>query len=88
MLGNYPANKSAFDAMIAKEQAEGLGAPTGVSNPEYFERDGYHYLTAGRAEALKEVLENTRFLPTKTAPILDIIYDEAQAYFAGLKNIE
>ena len=86
--GNYPANKSAFDAMIAKEQAEGLGATTGGSNPEYFERSGYHYLTEERAEALKEVLENTRFLPTKTAPLLDIIYEEAQAYFAGLKSIE
>ncbi len=71
--------------LIAKEQAEGYGATT--SYPEYFEQSGHHYLTDERVEYLKETLENTRFLPTKTDPILSIIYEEAQAYFAGLKDI-
>lgn len=85
LLGTYPSNKNVFDVLIAKEQAEGYGATT--SYPEYFEQSGHHYLTDERVEYLKETLENTRFLPTKTDPILSIIYEEAQAYFAGLKDI-
>lgn len=81
----YPSNKKIFDAVIAKEQAEGYGATT--ERPEYFEQRGNHYLTDERVEYLKETLENARFLPTKTEPILNIIYEESQSYFAGQKDI-
>ncbi len=84
----YPSNKNVFDVLIAKEQAEGYGATTGLSDPEYLKRNGEYYLTDERIADLKETLENTRFLPTRTEPILNIIYEEAQAYFAGLKDID
>lgn len=40
------------------------------------------------AEAIKDTLEEARALPTKTRPILDIIYEEAAAYFTDTKTLE
>lgn len=37
---------------------------------------------------MREVLESARFLPYKTEPILDIIYEEAQGYFTGQRSID
>ena len=39
-------------------------------------------------DEIKSTLEDVRFLPTETRPILEIVYEEAAAYFAGSKTME
>ena len=39
-------------------------------------------------EAFTQAAENTRALPIRTMPVLDIICDEAEDYFSGTKSIE
>lgn len=80
-LIDHPAKKSVFDSTIKKEQSKGHEAITGGKYPEY-------YLTDERIVELKGILEGARFLPHRTGPILDIIYEEAQGYFAGQRSIE
>ena len=45
-------------------------------------------LTEAKAEEIKANYLAARGLPVKTIPILDIIYEEAAAYFSNSKSIE
>ena len=49
---------------------------------------GPYDLTDRRIDELTEILEEARFLPVRTIPILEIIRDEAQDYFDGIKTID
>lgn len=82
----YPVSKGVFEGMMEKEQEECRQARASDSW-KYREASGYRYLTDNRAEELKEALENARFLPLETGPILNIIYEEAQGYFEGSKDL-
>jgi len=44
--------------------------------------------TEERVGIVREILEQVRPLPLKTAPILEIIYEEAKEYFYGTKSID
>lgn len=83
----YPVSKDAFHAMIEQEQTEGR-VITDASSGKVILRKGRYDLTDSRAEELEEILEGARFLPVKTTPILEIIRDEAQDYFDGIKTID
>ena len=41
-----------------------------------------------RIAEIKEALEDARYVPVRTQPILDIIYEEAAGFFAGAKSID
>ncbi len=41
-----------------------------------------------RVEEFRAMLEDARPLPIRTAPLLDIIAEEAEYYFDGTKSIE
>lgn len=84
----YPVKKVVFDSWMKTEQTTGYGTTTGMSNPDFFKREGFHYLTDERVAELRDMLEGARFLPIRTKPILDIIYEEAQGYFAGQRSID
>ena len=73
--------------MIEQEQTEGR-VITDPSSGKVIRRKGLYDLTDSRAEELEEILEGARFLPVKTTPILEIIREEAQDYFDGIKSIE
>ena len=45
-------------------------------------------LTEERAKEIENILEMTRQVPSEILPILEMIYEEADAYFAGSKTIE
>ena len=80
----YPASRKVFDAIMEKELAKGLYTdPT-----EYIKGNGLFPLTEQRIKELEEILENARFIPSRTQPILNIIYEEAQEYFSGIKSRE
>ena len=84
--GIYPVNRNAFHALIEKEQAEGRIITDAVGRVTRIK--GFYDLTDSRVKELEEILEEARFLPVKTTPILEIIYDEAQDYFDGIKSID
>ena len=82
----YPSGKAAFDKAMLNEKGRGLWKDHNVItwNDMVF----YFYpLTKERIEELKEVLEDARFVPIRTKPILDIICKEAAGYFGGGKSI-
>ena len=81
----YPAERKTFDAIMEKELAKGLY----VDNYErYYKQSGLYLLTEERIQGIREILEDARFLPLGTQPILDIIHEEAQTYFIGTKTVE
>ncbi len=80
----YPAERKTFDAMMRKE----LNERRYVNNYEQYQSSGFYYLTEGRIQGIREVLDGARFLPLRTQPILDIIHEEAQEYFSGVKTME
>lgn len=85
----YPASKNAFDIVMASEKAKGLWKTNNVTYDKWEDKTIYHYpLTDERIVRLKEILEDARFAPFHTQPILNIIYEEASGYFGGVKNIE
>ncbi len=45
-------------------------------------------LTEEDVEKLEAYLEDARFLPIRIQPIIDIIKEEAQDYFEGIKDID
>jgi len=79
--GTYPVNRQAFDAMMEIE----LGKEPVIRNGNIVIRRKYE-LTEDRVKELKEIMEEARFFPSRTAAILDIIYDEAEDYFDGTKG--
>lgn len=84
--GDYPAARKAFDAMMEKELAKGLY----VENYEkyHYKDDGIYLLDERRIQGIREILEDARFIPLRTQPILDVIHEEAGTYFSGEKSIK
>lgn len=77
----FPVNKKVYE--VLKEDA--------VKNGK--EEDGsvvsiWGEITTADAEELTAEIEDARVLPIRTKPILDIVYEEAQEYFAGVKTAE
>ena len=82
----YPSGKAAFDRAMLNEKGRGLWKDHNVIT--WNDMVIYFYpLTKERIEELKEVLEDARFVPIRTKPILDIICEEAAGYFGGGKSI-
>jgi len=91
-----PVNRAVLEAWLEKdleEVADGKEKVLGGSyidegeivkyNKSYTAAD----MTAERVEEYMKALEDIRVLPYRTAPILEIIYEEAGAYFSGSKSI-
>jgi len=100
----YPVNRKAFDMMASREIAEGgvIAYYTGkdgrtggtdrmasidpdMSMAERIER---YALTEEKIARVRDMLENARALPLRTEPILQIIYEEADAYYSGDRSVE
>ncbi len=85
----YPVSKEAFETVMAREKAKGLWEKY---NEFYSSLEGkmkyYYPLSKERIEGIKEILEDARFVPVRTQPILDIIYEEVWGYFGGTKSID
>lgn len=95
-----PSNKAALASIIKMDLAwmaetgntksafSTLGFPSGeeiiLKNKEYTRED----ITEERIAEYMAMLEDTRFLPTATKPLLEIIYEETQYYFNGAKSFE
>lgn len=82
----YPGNREAFAAMMKKEQKKEL-YEEGTLHYAFGKENGFYPLTQERIAQLEEILEDARFVPIGTQPILDIICQEAAAYFDGTKGI-
>ena len=83
----YPAGKKAFDSKMKTEMSKELWHKYN----EVYEGDKivyYYPLTEERIAEIKEALEDARYAPVRTQPILDIIYEEAGGYFSGTKEID
>lgn len=52
------------------------------------EAEAEKYYSMSAIENYKELLENGRYAPYKTEPILNIILEETEAFFSGAKNKE
>ena len=81
---SMPLHKEAFDAWMQKciDKYAVVGQENGVSVPMYNGRA----ITDEMQAEFKEKIEAARPLPIRTVPILDIILEEAKAYFDGYKN--
>lgn len=96
-LDHVPVNKASLDAWIEKELkdvADGKEMALGglyidEGEPVRFMKSyTADDMTEERVAEYLEALENVRVLPYRTKPILDIICEEAGAYFSGSKNIK
>jgi len=97
--GNVPALKSAFDLLMdgQKERVAGgkkivitvtMMGENGAAGEPWTEVYTAEDITEEKIEAYKKALEEARAYPIRTAPILDIIYEEAAYYFNGSKSLE
>ena len=59
-----------------------------VNGEEWSQVSTLYDMTEDRGTEIRGTLEDARVLPEHTQPILEIIYEEAEAYFAGSKTIE
>lgn len=95
-----PVNRKAFEAYAEREIEVGAIEPASESNPVIYKagRDlnglskeeyrALYDLTPERVEKIREDLEKAKYAPYRTEHILDIIYEETAAYFAGDKSLE
>ena len=84
--GGYPANKAAFENLLSKERAEGP-VKRKVTGGAVTAGDGKP-LTEQDMEEMRQILEEARYPVFQTEEILDIICEEAQVYFDGVKSVE
>lgn len=91
MAGQFPVNRAAYDTVKGegrKEMAAGicmtLELVHGISIPETRIAEEME----GHLEALTAKIEDARFFPLETEPVLDIILEEAESYFSGMKSLE
>ena len=84
----YSVNRTVFDTRMIQEQTLGREIVKRSTWGTTIITRGPYDLTDRRINELKEILEQAKFLPVKTTPILEIIYDEAQDYFDGIKSID
>lgn len=84
-FAGYPVSRKVFDDLMEKE----LLKERYVEDYEkYYKDNGTYLLNERRIQGIREILEDARFIPTRTQPILDIIQEEARTYFSGVKNME
>lgn len=94
---SFPVSRTALGTWMEKELAlVADGRETGVGTTyidggemikvykEYTAAD----ITEGRVEEYLKALEEVRPLPIRTAPILEIVYEEAADYFGGGKGVQ
>ena len=100
----HPMSRAAFDVLVEKEMELGSVRTVEIDGRATVQRmggyvgeyerlghDAYKALydiTEERAEEVRSTLEDVRALPVKTEPILEIICEEASAYFNNSKTIE
>ena len=95
-----PVNRKAFEAYAEREIEVGAIEPSSESTPITYKAGGngnhlskeeyraLYDLTPERVEKIREDLEKAKYAPYRTEHILDIIYEETAAYFAGDKSLE
>ncbi len=85
----YPASKKTFDISMENEKAKGRWKDGYEFYDEWNDKTTYYNpLTDERIQEIRAVLEEARFTPLRTQPILDIIYEEAGGYFGRTKEID
>lgn len=102
-LGFYPVSKKCYDEMARQAIAEGAyrfdpvnkrGWPLVWLHGNLFDTLGmaaYNELfgpTEEKVEQVRRILEDAQMPSLKTEPILDLICEDAEAYFSGTKSIE
>lgn len=93
-----PVNKKAFeictqkrvDWYVEREEEQYAWLRFDQSSGEYIGmyKRSYQDLTEEKLTEFRESIEGARPIPIRTAPILDVIYEEAEYYFNGAKSIE
>ncbi len=98
--GNFPhcpVNKSAFGLWVEFQRESVADGRTRGSSMERWEQgewtrglrvSGEECLEEERVEEYFSLLEDTRDMPYDTKPIIEIVCEEAGAYFAGSKSVE
>jgi len=76
---HYPVSRQVFEAAAEEMLAKVRDGKISNQAIEVVER---------KLEKSKSLLENIRFIPTRTEPILDIVCEEAEDYFSGIKGME
>lgn len=101
-FGSYPVSKKCYDEMAKQAIAEGAfridtvnkhGRPLGAHGHllDTLGRVAYNEIfgpTKEKAEQVRHSLEDSQMPSLKTIPILDLICEDAEAYFSGTKSIE
>lgn len=92
-----PVLRTAFDEMVQgnlkelKKQGSIRIGHSYLYKGKYVETEEIFYdgdITEEWVTAFTRAAEDTRPLPVRTAPLLDIICQEAQDYFGGIKNVD
>lgn len=92
-----PARRTAFEKMITKALSDlkvirwtTVGSVYTIKGQdvENFRTIAYEDVDEAWIEAFRASAEDARTLPIRTAPILEIIFEEAEDYFTGGKGVE
>lgn len=100
--GNNPVSKKSYDVMAGQAIAEGAYRFDAVNKSGgTLGTHGYLFSTLGMAgykeifdptvkkvDQVRHILEDAQVPSLKTRPILDLICEDAEAYFSGTKSIE
>lgn len=78
----FPVSRNVFKELCA-QHSEIIEIEQTLGEPEY-----YSTLTEDRKRELEAVLESARAIPFWTRPLLEIIQEEAEAYFSDSKSID
>lgn len=85
----FPVDKNAFDALCKKHSEEiNGGYDVKVLSGEGELLNLATGLTEERKTELKRVLEEAGTTPFRTGPLLQIILEEAEGYFSGIRGID
>ena len=94
---NFPVNRSVLPVWVRKKVQDTFSNSLTVSVGSVYIDEGevirkyreytQEAMTEERIAEYMDALEEVRSLPFRTAPILDIICEEAESYFNGSKSI-
>lgn len=80
-----PVNRKAFEEWLRREVKKGYRATNSEGEEiHYTEED----ITEEKIAEYKEAIESARPFPSRTAPLLEMIREEAEDYFIGTKSAE
>ena len=80
-----PVNRKAFEEWLRREVKKGYRATNSEGEEiHYTEED----ITEEKIAEYKEAIESARPFPSRTAPLLEMIREEAEDYFNGTKSAE